>query len=143
MLGWTLHPQLLKLTKSVLNIIQINISQKCSLPHFINGTTNKEEVFDLVHVRDVIQHLTLNQGLKYYCNVFLSGARILVTTSYKAKVNTDIQEGGYSDNNLFIESFSFPEGDCFRHDRVAERRDFTCVFDLTSSDWKDYISNKC
>ena len=32
---------------------------------------------------------------------------------------------------------------CFRHDRIAERRDFTCVFDLTSSDWKDYISNKC
>ena len=54
----------------------------------------KKEVFDLVHVRDGIQHLTLNQGLKYYCNVFLSGARILVTTSYKAKVNIDIQEGG-------------------------------------------------
>jgi len=56
-------------------------------------------------------------------------------------VNIDIQEGGYYDNNVFIEPFSFPEGDCFRHDRIAERRDFTCVFDLTSSDWKDYISN--
>lgn len=81
---------------------------ECTPPHFINGTTNKEEVFDLVHVRDVIQHLTLSQGLKYYCNVFLSGARILVTTSYKAKVNIDIQEGGYYDNNVFIEPFSFP-----------------------------------
>jgi len=36
---------------------------ECTLPHCINGTTNKEEVFDLVHVRDVIQHLTLNQYL--------------------------------------------------------------------------------
>ena len=43
---------------------------ECTLPHFINGTTNEEEVFDLVHVRDVIQHLTLNQGLKYLAMFF-------------------------------------------------------------------------
>lgn len=92
-------------TKELFDLIVISLCEggatECTLPHFINGTANKEEVFDLVHVRDVIQHLTLNQGLKYYCNVFLSGARILVTTSYKAKVNIDIQEGGYYDNNVY------------------------------------------
>jgi len=121
---------------------------ECIFPRFINGTTNTEQVFDLVHIRDVIQHLTLDQGLKYFCNAFLSGVKVLVTTSHDGEWrgdklgNIDIEEGGYYDANLFSEPFSFPEGNCTRHDK-RERRAFTCVFDLTNSDWKEYISSKC
>ena len=56
---------------------------ECIFPRFINGTTNTEQVFDLVHIRDVIQHLILDQGLKYFCNAFLSGVKVLVTTSHQ------------------------------------------------------------
>ena len=48
---------------------------ECALPKFHNGTSGEEQSFDLVHIRDGIQHMHLDQGVKYFCNVFKSGAK--------------------------------------------------------------------
>ena len=59
---------------------------ECVLPKYQNVTASEEQSFDLVHVRDVIQHLTLDQGVKYFCHVFKSGAKVLITTTYVTRV---------------------------------------------------------
>ena len=124
---------------------------ECDLPMFVNGANNFEkQPVDLVHVRDVIQHLTLDQGVKYFCRVFKSGARVLVTTSHDGEWqggnigNRDIKEGDYYNNDLFLEPFSFPESqrqNCYHHDK-QERRAYTCTFDLAGGWVQDYMSSK-
>ena len=124
---------------------------ECDMPMFYDGSSDNPQSVDLVHVRDVIQHLTLAQGVKYYCHVFKTRPRILVTTSHTRTdgrlINKDIKEGDCYDANIFLEPFSFPEGegmDCFKHD-AREGREFTCVFDLRKhDDWvQNYLALKC
>jgi ubiquinone/menaquinone biosynthesis C-methylase UbiE len=123
---------------------------ECDLPRIQNGTSLDLQPVDLIHVRDVIQHLTLEQGMKYFCRVFKSGARVLVTTSHQEgggqTVNRNVQEGSYYNCNLFLEPFSFPESqkqNCFKHDR-QERRAYTCTFDLTEGSWvREFMAAKC
>ena len=112
-----------------------------------DGTTPSRP-FDLVHVRDVIQHMNLDQGVKYFCNIFQSGPpKILITTSFfNAKKNHNItQEGGFYLNNLEIEPFAFPKNDnCIRTHPKVKELDYTCVYDLTVGDWVEtFISKKC
>jgi len=98
---------------------------------------------DLVHVRDVIQHLSLAQGVQYFCNIFRSGARVLITTSYNDETaNRDITEGDWYTNNLLLEPFSFPEAECVQTHPQHEA-DYTCVYDLTE-DWvQKFVADKC
>ena len=98
---------------------------------------------DLVHVRDVIQHLSLAQGVQYFCNVFRSGARVLITTSYNDfTANQDILEGDWYQNNLRLEPFSFPEKNCV-YTHPDHEPDYTCVYDL-KEDWvHQFVAEKC
>ena len=98
---------------------------------------------DLVHVRDVIQHLSLAQGVQYFCNVFRSGARVLITTSYNDfTANQDILEGDWYQNNLRLEPFSFPEKNCV-YTHPDHEPDYTCVYDLME-DWvHQFVAEKC
>ncbi|KAL7441565.1 hypothetical protein ACHAXH_009998 [Discostella pseudostelligera] len=99
---------------------------------------------DLVHVRDVIQHLSLAQGVQYFCNIFRSGARVLITTSYndETAANRDITESDWYKNNLLLEPFSFPETECVQTHPQHEA-DYTCVYDLTE-DWvQKFVAEKC
>jgi hypothetical protein len=91
--------------------------------------------FELIHSRDVIQHLPLKDGLRFVCNVFLSGARWFVTTTHKFGSNRDIQKHGkYYANNLHAAPFNLPDvGKCEATHPKLEA-DVTCVFDL-SADW--------
>jgi hypothetical protein len=96
---------------------------------------NMLQPFELIHSRDVIQHLPLNDGLRFVCNVFVSGARWFVTTTYKFGSNHNIQKHGrYYLNNLHAAPFNFPDvGKCEdTHPRLEA--DVTCVFDL-SAEW--------
>ena len=76
----------------------------CALPKFQN-ITSKEQAVDLVHVRDVIQHMTLDQGVRYFCNVFKYVAKVLITTTFEYVRNKNITEGTYYNNNLSLSRF--------------------------------------
>lgn len=116
----------------------------CTLPKFQNNEREgAEQSVDLVHVRDVIQHMTLDQGVRYYCNVFKSGAKVLITTTFtEPKVNEGAKEGGFYENNILLEPFSFPQGDCIATHPKHEK-DLTCVYDLTEGWVQEFMSSKC
>jgi hypothetical protein len=119
----------------------------CPFPKFYNysATNSKEEKsVDLIHVRDVIQHLTLKQGVAYFCNVFKSGARVLIATTFPEPTsNPDIQEGNYYRNNLSLEPFSFSEGKC-EPTHPGIEPDHTCVYNLTDAKWvEEFVKSKC
>jgi hypothetical protein len=117
----------------------------CDFPKFYNHSLGNNQVqsVDMIHVRDVIQHLTLKQGVAYFCNVFKSGARVLVATTFpNATANPEISEGSYYKNNLMLEPFSFPQGKCEPTHPTVEPDD-TCVYDL-KGDWvQKFIRTKC
>jgi len=121
---------------------------ECPLPKFRNITTGEEQPFDLVHVRDVIQHLSVDQGVKYFCNVFKSEAKVLITTTYPDGKNVDIKEGDFYQNNLEQEPFSFPaSGNCIPthpNEEGGGGEDSTCVYDLTAGTWRqEFIDARC
>lgn len=120
----------------------------CPFPKFYNYTsstnTKEEHSVDLIHVRDVIQHVTLKQGVSFFCNVFKSGARVLITTTYPGQSsNTEIQESSWYRNDLSLEPFSFPEGKCEATHPQLEP-DHTCVYNLTDAKWvEEFVKSKC
>ena len=104
------------------------------------------EPFDLVHVRGVIQHMNSMQGVKFFCNVFKSGAKVLITTTFPSENNPKQiaeGEGGYYKNNLSKEPFSFPESDSCTPTHPTVEDDDTCVYDLSEGWVQDFIANKC
>jgi len=116
----------------------------CGVPRFFNVTTSTEQPFDLIHVRDVIQHMSLSQGMTYFCGIFRSGAKLLVTTTYpKVSTNKKISEGGYYQNNLELEPFSFPISTDCTPTHPAHEADSTCVYDLTLPWVGEFVANKC
>lgn len=115
----------------------------CVLPKFGNETSGIKQSFDLVHVRDVIQHIPPELGVKFFCNVFGAGPRVLITTSYEQTGGrTNITEGDWYPNDLLHEPFSFPKADCTpTHPNVE--KDVTCVYNLTE-DWvREFLSSSC
>ena len=124
----------------------------CPFPKFYNYTEaedgkdsrGKKNSVELIHVRDVIQHLTLKQGVSFFCNVFKSGARVLIATTFPDNpTNVDIEEGTYYRNNLSLEPFSFPEGKCIPT-HPAHEPDHTCIYNLTNAKWvEEFVNSKC
>ena len=116
---------------------------ECTLPKYQNENSVEQMSVDLVHVRDVVQHLSLERGVKYFCNVFKSGAKVLITTTYaQATSNRNIKEGDFYENNLKLEPFSFPNGDCIET-HPSHEKDLTCVYNLTEPWVQEYMSTKC
>jgi hypothetical protein len=63
----------------------------CEVPKFINASSSSNDSiikeqqqqllwssFELVHVRDVIQHMTPSMGIKFFCNVFRAQPKVLI-----------------------------------------------------------------
>uniref|UniRef100_A0A7S2UBF9 Methyltransferase domain-containing protein n=1 Tax=Attheya septentrionalis TaxID=420275 RepID=A0A7S2UBF9_9STRA len=113
----------------------------CVLPRFQNGTSELQS-FDLVHIRDVIQHMHLDQGVKFFCNAFKSGVKVLIATTYNSR-NHDIKEGDFYHNNLAEEPFSFPKSDSCTPTHPKHEPDDTCIYDLSEPWVQDFISAKC
>jgi hypothetical protein len=116
----------------------------CALPKFHNTSSSEEQVFDLIHVRDVIQHMSLDQGIQFFCNVFKAGPNVLITTSYPSSKNNNIAEGRWYGNNLLLEPFTFPHVNCTpSHIGLEMEHDVTCVYNLTE-DWvQEFMKSKC
>lgn len=122
----------------------------CDLPkyydRFSDTNSNSKKSVELIHSRDVLQHLPLKDVLKYLCHVFESGAKYFVVTTFpNSAENKDIQSGDYSQINLDIPPFSIPRDDDVycedSHPTIEE--DKTCVYDLTKSWVNKWIEGKC
>ena len=118
----------------------------CSFPKFRTEASAELQPFDLVHVRDVLQHLPLKNGLRYICNVLKSGARVFVTTTFPGiDSNLNIQAGSFYPNNLEKPPFGFPQVDSTvcRETHPQQESDSTCVYNLTEPWVADFIVEKC
>ena len=118
----------------------------CSFPKFQMESSAELQPFELVHVRDVIQHLPLEDGFRYICNVLQSGARVFVTTTFpKNNRNRNIEAGKHYHNNLHKPPFSFPQvnSTVCRETHPLHEADSTCVYNLTEPWVADYIVEKC
>jgi hypothetical protein len=119
---------------------------QCPLPKIAfrkRDGQNIERSVDLVHSRDVLQHLTLVQGMQFLCNVFQSGARLFVTTSFPGHgmKNRDIKEGEFFYNDLTVDPYNMPKTTCTpTHPR--HEPDLTCVYNLTQPWVADWIAEK-
>lgn len=103
-----------------------------------NGSS---EPFDLIHVRDVIQHLPLQRGLAALCNVAKSGARYLISTTYPMPNNTDIPEADWYKNNLYLPPFNFPTGQYCVQTHPDHEEDYSCLWAI--NDLKGFVDTSC
>jgi hypothetical protein len=118
---------------------------KCPLPKIVHDTV--ERSVDLVHARDVLQHLQLDQGIQFLCPVFQSGANVFVTTTFPRNgENRAIKEGEFHMNDLTAAPFKLPPKDDIpvtcTPTHPKHELDHTCVYDLTQPWVADWIAEK-
>lgn len=65
--------------------------------------------FDIIMARDMIQHNTLEDGLKIFKNIEQSGAKYLLTNFHSNGTNHNVQPGGYYLINPFLPPFNLPK----------------------------------
>lgn len=90
----------------------------CPIPQFQwnNTPTDTWQSFDLVILRDVIQHMPIKDALKAIANIVLYGGDIkyLAVTSFPGSCSEDncatgrIASGGFYHNNMNCHPFNFP-----------------------------------
>jgi hypothetical protein len=81
--------------------------------HFYHWDMSRDklpfEKFDLIMTRDMIQHNSLEDGLKIVRNVEQSGAKYFLTNFHaNPKENTNIKPGQYYPINPMLPPFNFP-----------------------------------
>ena len=98
---------------------------RCSIPRLVKVKESGKKTtrpFDLLHVRDVLQHLSMDQGRRAAANLLASGAKYVVSTTFPhpKRNNTDIKTGLAYENNLSQPPFNFPKPlNCTRsHERT-------------------------
>lgn len=108
---------------------------ECEIPHY-KFLDNRKIIaesyrsFDLIHVRDVLQHLPLKKGMRAINNIFKSGAKFLLATTFPKGVNQEIKEGDFFRNNLAKPPFNLPKPlSCIKtHPRHED--DETCLYEI-------------
>jgi hypothetical protein len=90
--------------------------------------------FDLIHMRDVIQHMPMNVAMRTIQHVVASGAKYLVTTTWQGEqyVNKDDRKSdAFYQNNLAAEPFNFPPPlFCKKSHADNSEQDDTCLYDI-------------
>lgn len=114
---------------------------KCPLPSLLVGQERRH--FDLVHSRDVLQHLPLKQVSSFICNVIRSGARLFITTTFPQGMNRNVSHGDYYQNNLDEEPFSLPAPKVCVPTHPTIEGDFTCLYELHTTAFREYVKYKC
>ena len=89
---------------------------ECPVPRWYTSCDTLPRAFDVIIVRDVIQHMPIHDAMRAVKLVVeQSGARYLALTSYttdscKDQCETSVtQEGGWYDNDLHCTPWNFPE----------------------------------
>jgi hypothetical protein len=67
------------------------------------------QVFDVVHVRDVLQHLPLNDGARAAKHLLTSGIPYIIATTFPNGTNEEIQQGEYFMSNREKAPYNFPK----------------------------------
>jgi len=118
--------------------------------HYLGATTTSESrPFDLVHARDVIQHVKKDNGVQMLCHIFSSRASIFITTSYLNQTeNRDLgsTEGrSFQPYNFDLPPFDFGPADFCRMTHPDKHElDYTCVYDLRNAVWvQQFMKTKC
>lgn len=112
-------------------------SRTTKLPRFTKGQ-GPERAFDLVHLRDVFQHMPLKLGLQAARNVVDSGAKYIITTTFPMDENVnDEKPDAFYHNNMHNKPFNFPKPlECVKsHDTLVDgrrERDVTCLWKVSS-----------
>jgi hypothetical protein len=92
-----------------------------------NGTT---EPYQLLHMRDVLQHLSLNRGRLAAGHILESGARFAIATTDPSSANENITSGGWYKANIAKEPFNFPEPLRCVATHPSHEDDRTCLYQL-------------
>lgn len=112
---------------------------KCPIPQLATSDGSTKP-FDLIHVRDVLQHMTLAQGGAAAHNLLKSGAKFIVATTYHRGKNTGVEtdterrKGAFFLNDLSKAPYNFPAPiSCVRTDPFSQAfdSDDTCIYRLT------------
>ena len=101
----------------------------------LDGKGNASETVpvDMVHVRDVIQHMPLAKGLAALRNVARSEAKYLVATTFPRSTNRDIKEGDMYQNNLCAEPFNLPQPRHCTPTHPEHESDDTCLWKINTA----------
>ena len=90
-------------------------------------------VGDTILCRDVVFHLSFNDGIKLLQNVQKSGAKYLITTSHsEVDVNKDIRTGNFRRINLELAPYSLPKPIERLEDNPLEKDRFLGVWEVQS-----------
>jgi hypothetical protein len=122
-------------------IFRVWDGSKCPMPRLVDDHGEDRSV-DLVHSRDVLQHLPLDEAVQFICNVLMSGARFFVTTTYPRGSNRNIRAGDWYQNNLFSDPFNLPRDAACEPTHPESEPDHTCIFDLTQPWVTTWIKSK-
>lgn len=102
---------------------------QCPIPQFAHADETPQS-FELLHVRDVIQHMPLSNGMHALHYVLTSGCKYLVTTTFPDGDAQDVPAGGYYRNNYekppFDRMFDKPIRCVASHPRIE--KDLTCLY---------------
>lgn len=113
---------------------------KCPIPQ-LAASGGSTKPFDLIHVRDVLQHMTLSQGRAAASNLLKSGASFIVATTYHdgsnkgVETDTERRKGAFFRNDLSKAPYNFPAPiACVRTDPFSDSVGFdsddTCIYSL-------------
>lgn len=103
---------------------------ECALPRYRHVRTQATLAFELVHVRDVLQHMPLSRAVAAIENVRKSGARWLVATTYPNGRNYNIRDGEWYPANLAAAPFQLPRPENCVQTHPAHEADITCLYKL-------------
>ena len=107
----------------------------CSLPKVKDNadSSSAPQAFDLIHVRDVLQHLPLTAGGIAAKNILSSGAKYVISTTFPdVNQNKGVwgKTGGYFRNNLMHEPYNFPKPLRCITTHAQIEPDETCIWKL-------------
>lgn len=86
----------------------------CPLPQWQRkgAAPSEKQPFELINMRDVVQHMPLRNGMAALRNVVGSGARFLVTTTFPPNENgnvDDLRPDAFYENIMTAAPFNFPD----------------------------------
>jgi len=82
---------------------------ECPLPKLLDDGATRPHAADLVNMRDLVQHLSLERGLQALTHAVQYGAPLLLATTHAGNAtNVDVADGDYYANDLLAPPFSLP-----------------------------------
>ena len=124
----------------------------CVIPQVQLSESSGPSPPDLVHMRYLLQHLTLTKALAVLINVAESGARLLAVTTYPSSVrgnstrNPNLEQGKETHfymNDLDLPHYSMPPPlTCSKHGEGKHSPGLLCLYDMKSvreSGWVEKV----